>query len=199
MHYEINLNNILEYNTHVQKLNKNTTALIIIEMQEVFRSTIELISVEQINNIKSLIKFAEENSIEIIYVRHNDSSHDSKHMIQWWGGDKIDYGSKEWQIIKELDTKNNLIIDKNQYSAFYNTNLNEILQSKGLTDVIITGVMANCCCETSARDAFMRGYNVFFVNDATATINQDLHLATIKNLSFGFAYIVNTNDLIKYS
>lgn len=196
MHYEINLNDISEYNTHKQILNKNKTALFVIEMQEVFRSVMGLISSKQIDNIKSLIKFAEENNIEIIYVRHNDSANDSGHMIQWWGGDKIEYGSEEWQIIKELDTKNCTIIDKSQYSAFYNTKLHEILQSKGITDVIISGVMTNCCCETATRDAFMRGYNVFFINDATATINQELHLATIKNLAFGFAYVLNTKELI---
>lgn len=196
MNYEINLNDILEYNTHKNKLNKNKAALLVIEMQEVFRSTMGLISEKQINNINALIEFAGKNGIMVIYVRHNDSSNHSDHMIQWWGGDKIEYNSDGWQIIKELDVTNNIIIDKSQYSAFYNTKLHEILQEKGITDVIISGVMTNCCCETAARDAFMRGYKVFFVNDATATINQELHLATIKNLAFGFAQVIDTKELI---
>lgn len=196
MNYEINLNDIKEYNTHNDNLNHKNAALLVIEMQEIFRSTMGLISEKQISNVKKLIQFANQNNMEIIYVRHNDSSNSSEHMIKWWGGDKIEYNSNGWQIIKELDASSNPIIDKSQYSAFFDTNLDEILKSKKITDVIISGLMTNCCCETAARDAFMRGYNVFFINDATATINQELHLSAIRNLAFGFANIINTADLM---
>ncbi|MBP9743214.1 MAG: isochorismatase family protein [Burkholderiales bacterium] len=197
MNYQINLDDVCEYNTHPSPLNLKKSALLIIEMQEVFRTDLGLISQKQIKNINNLINFANLHGIKIIYVRHNDSSEDSNHMIKWWRGDKIDIGSEGWQIIKEFDTEGYIIIDKSQYSAFFGTNLDEILKSHNITDLIISGVMTNCCCETAARDAFMRGYNVFFVNDATATINAELHLAAIKNLAFGFANVVNTNTLVE--
>jgi isochorismate hydrolase len=41
----------------------------------------------------------------------------------------------------------------------------------------------------------MRDYRVFFVADATAAPTEELHVATLKNLAYGFAYIVNTRDL----
>lgn len=196
MNYDVNLNDIKEYNTHNGSLNHKSAALLVIEMQEIFRSTMGLISEKQISNVKKLIQFANLHNMEIIYVRHNDSSKNSEHMIKWWGGDRIEHGSDGWQIIKELDVSASSIIDKSQYSAFFGTNLDEILKSKKITDVIISGVMTNCCCETAARDAFMRGYNVFFINDATATINQELHLSAIRNLAFGFASIINTENFI---
>jgi nicotinamidase-related amidase len=65
--------------------------------------------------------------------------------------------------------KEDIIIDKNRYSAFWRTGLDEFLRSKNVEDVVIAGVLTNCCCETTARDAFMRDYRVFFVSDATAT------------------------------
>lgn len=198
MNYEINLQEIKEYNTHISKINEENAALLVIEMQEVFRSDMGLISDKQIQNVKSLIKYAKQKGIKVIYVRHNDSSENSTHMIRWWGGDKLEYGSAGWEIINELTPISDTIIDKSQYSAFYNTNLDEILKSNGITDIIISGVMTNCCCETAARDAFMRGYNVFFINDATATINEELHLATIKNLAFGFAQIMDTKNLVNH-
>ena len=113
------------------------------------------------------------------------------------GGDKIEKGSDGWQIISEFDTTGKTIVDKNQYSAFFKTHLDDILKKENIKDMIITGVMTNCCCETTARDAFMHGYRVFFMNDATATSSEELHLATLKNLSFGFAYVQNTQELIK--
>lgn len=195
MNYEINLGDIQEYNTHRHQLTAST-ALLIIEMQETFRSDMQMISEKQIDNVKTLIKFATNNKFLPIYIRHNDSSDASKHMIDWWSGDKLEKGSAGWQIIPELNTDNQLIIDKSQYSAFYGTDLEQILKSNQISNVIICGVMTNCCCETAARDSFMRGYNVIFVSDATATINQELHMAAIKNLAFGFAQIINTQDLI---
>lgn len=196
MNYEINLNDIKEYNTHQHDLIPSQSALLVIEMQEVFRNDMGLISDKQLHNIKKLTDFAKKNNIEIIYVRHNDSAKNSKHMIEWWGGDKIEYGSDGWQILKDFDTTGHTIIDKSQYSAFFGTNLHELLQAKGITNIIISGVMTNCCCETATRDAFMLGYNVSFINDATATINAELHLSTLRNLAFGFAQIINTEDLV---
>ena len=39
---------------------------------------------------------------------------------------------------------------------------------------------------------------VFFVSDATATVNDELHVASLKNLAFGFAHIVSTKQLYRY-
>lgn len=193
--YTVDLGEIQDYITHESVPNYNKCALLVIEMQETFRSDLGIISEDQIKNIKALTKHAETNGSKVIYVRHNDSSKGSQPMINWWG-DELKYGSPNWQMIPEIDPKNNLIIDKNQYSAFFGTNLDDVLKQNGIEDVIITGVMTNCCCETAARDAFMRGYRVFFVNDATSTVNKELHIATLKNLAFGFAYIKDTKDLI---
>lgn len=195
MHYQVDLTQIQEYNTHPLHLNHQRGVLLVIEMQEAFRSKFALISDEQIKRVQQLIAHAKQTGMKVIYVRHNDSAKDSEHMINWWGGDKIELGSNEWQIIPELQVANDTIIDKNQYSAFYETNLHEMLQEHKIQDVVICGVMTNCCCETAARAAFMRGYNVFFVSDATATINAELHLATLKNIAFGFGKVLDTKEL----
>lgn len=195
MNYTIDLKEISEYNTHQFDINTKEAALVVIEMQNVFKTDMGIISDNQINNIQSIINVFEKAGAQVIYVRHNDSSEISKSMIDWWG-DKIEYGSEGWQMIDGFDITGKTVIDKNQYSAFFGTDLDNILKSNKIKDVVITGVMANCCCETTARDAFMRGYRVFLINDATATINKDLHLSALKNLSFGFACIKNTQDVI---
>jgi nicotinamidase-related amidase len=51
--------------------------------------------------------------------------------------------------------------------------LEKILRAKGIQDLIISGMMTNLCCETTARDAFMRDYRVFFLIDGTATGKED--------------------------
>lgn len=196
MNYNVDLKKVTEYNTHHAQVNPKLAALLVIEMQNVFQTDLGIINDQQIKNIQNLINASEASGIKIIYVRHSDSSEISKPMVDWFGGDKIEYGSENWKMIEGFDLEGKIIIDKNQYSAFFQTDLDIILKQNKIEDIIITGVMTNCCCETTARDAFMRGYRVFFINDSTATINEDLHLSTLKNLSFGFAYIQNTKDLL---
>jgi len=89
-----------------------------------------------------------------------------------------------------------LVLIKINTLLFFQTELHDVLQANKIEDVIIVGVMTNCCCETTAREAFMYGYRVFFINDATSTVNEELHLATLKNLSFGFACIQDTKHLV---
>ena len=96
----------------------------------------------------------------------------------------------------KIDLKDT-VLQKKRYSAFYETDLEKILRAKGIQDLIISGVMTNLCCETTARDAFMRDYRVFFLIDGTATGKEDHHLATLKNLGYGFAYLITCEELIK--
>jgi len=46
-------------------------------------------------------------------------------------------------------------------------------------------------------DAFIRGFQTFFVSDAAAAVNDELHLSTLKNLAYGFAHIVSTEEVCK--
>jgi isochorismate hydrolase len=64
-----------------------------------------------------------------------------------------------------------------------------------MKELIIGGVMTNLCCETTARDAFVHDYEVFFLKDGTATQNEEFQQATLLNLSFGFAQIVTCQEI----
>jgi isochorismate hydrolase len=99
------------------------------------------------------------------------------------------------QIIPELDTSAGIVIPKCQYDAFYDTSLEQILHEWGVTQVIICGVMTHLCCETTARSAFTRGYEVFFTVDGTATYNENFHSATLLNLAHGFATLALVDEI----
>ena len=58
-------------------------------------------------------------------------------------------------------------------------------------------MVSNLCCETTARDAFVRDFRVFFLSDGTASSEKELHTATLKNLAYGFAYIKTCKEVIK--
>ena len=151
-------------------------------------------------NILKVIRSCHQKEIPIIFTRHGhkDSAQEEGGELKEWWGQVILQGSEDWKFIPEIpiDSKDT-ILPKKHYSAFLETDLTRILQSKKVRDVIISGVMTNLCCETTARDAFMRGYRIFFLIDGTATGKSDHHLSTLKNLGFGFAYLLTTDELIQ--
>ena len=116
---------------------------------------------------------------------------------EWWDNDLIFAGTVDSELIPEIGrlTEADEVVEKNTYSAFENTRLQEMLLEKGVEEVIITGVMTNLCCETTAREAFVKGFRVFFSTDATATSDLELHEATLKNMAHGFAYLVDCTRL----
>jgi isochorismate hydrolase len=187
------LQEIKTYNTRTAWPNPAKSALLVIDLQEYFLPMLSPI----IGNILSLIESCRAKGIKVIYTRHGhkDSDKDGGMLLKWWGN-VITSGTDKWNLIKSISPhENEPVIDKNRYSAFLGTSLNETLKYRKIEDLIITGVMTNCCCETTARDAFMKDYRVFFVSDATATVSEDLHLASLKNLAFGFAHIADTKKV----
>ena len=96
---------------------------------------------------------------------------------------------------------------KRRYSSFLGTDLEAILRTAGARAVVICGLMTSFCCETTARDAHGRDYEVLFVADAVEgpdledpsgrPVPHDAVLAhTVTALAAGFAEIVATSDVI---
>jgi nicotinamidase-related amidase len=99
-----------------------------------------------------------------------------------------------WKDI--LQEKDDIIIHKSSYGAFYNTPLETLLKNLNKNSVIITGTLTNYCCSMTARQAFERGFKVFFTSDATATHFPDMHEYELKILRRGFAKIMTTAEII---
>lgn len=62
-----------------------------------------------------------------------------------------------------------LVIDKPGKGAFYATPLNEALQAKGITHLVVMGVTTEVCVQTTMREANDRGYSCLLVEDGTAS------------------------------
>ncbi len=169
------------------------SALLVIDMQRYFAGMARSI----IKPLGSLIACCRACGILVIYTQHGheDPAKDGGMLGQWWG-ELIMAGSPEAEIIDELAPGvSEPIISKKRYSGFYGTDLDRRLRAMGVEDLIIGGVMTNLCCETTARDAFVRDYRIFFLIDGTATADEELHLATLKNLAFGFAYLAEAEEI----
>ncbi len=187
------LKEIARYNVRTQPIKPGQCALLVIDMQNYFDS----LTVNIKPNLLKIIDVCRAKGMRIVFTRHGhkDISKDGGMLAKWWD-DSVMVGTHGWELMPDFKLgKEDLLIDKNRYSAFFKTGLDEKLRARGITELIITGVITNCCCETTARDAFVRDYRIFFVSDATATANDDLHIATLKTLAYGFAHIVSTGQV----
>ena len=69
--------------------------------------------------------------------------------------------------------------------------------------MIVSGLMTNVCCETTAREAMMRDFHVFFLSDGTATSAigdvsaAELQRATVATLGFLFAQVLSIDEMTR--
>ena len=174
-------------------------ALFVLDMQSYFlnESSHAFVpsAVAILPNIQSQVGTFAEHGRPIIFTRHTNTPANAGLLAGWWR-DLLTPDSPGSQIISGLDTKNSSVIEKHQYDAFYQTNLEEVLYTKNVDQVLVTGVMTHLCCETTARSAFARGFSVFFSIDGTATYTEGFHRATLLNLAHGFAVPVLTEEVL---
>ncbi len=148
--------------------------------------------------IKELLTAFRKAGRPVIFTRHvhHPDGLDAGIMEWWWQGMCIE-DTPESEVHPELTPRHNeKVILKHRYSAFYNTDLETVLRCQGIEDLVITGIMTNMCCESTARDAYYRDYRVFFTADGTGSINEEMHLASLLNLAFGFACVTTTADIL---
>ncbi len=131
----------------------------------------------------------------IIFTRHIDPESEGNPMRMWWK-DALDEDDELSQLMPTMRYDSATVLVKSSYDAFHATELDLLLRDAGIKQVVICGVMTHLCVETTARSAFCHGYNVFLPVNATATTNEDHHLATIRNLSHGFARITSVDELL---
>jgi nicotinamidase-related amidase len=197
------LEKITPANQHKMKLNTEKSALLVVDMQKFFLDPASPTFTEGgpviLPNVKKLIqafRFAGRPVIYTCHVHHPDHL-DVGIMGWWWKGMCLE-GSPESQVHNDIaPLPGEKIILKHRYSAFYNTDLETILRVMKVEDLVISGIMTNLCCESTARDAYYRDYRVFFPADGTGSVTEEMHLASLLNLSYGFAYVTETDAIIE--
>lgn len=116
-------------------------------------------------------------------------------MAVWWR-ELLSADNPLSRIDPRLEIKNGITISKTRYDAFLDSPLEKLLREMNVRQLVICGVMTHLCCETTARSAFMRGFQVFFPVDGTATYNEAFHRASLLNLAHGFATPVLVQDIL---
>ena len=200
---EIWLRQIAPFNTHNMVLNLPRAALMVVDMQKFFLDpnspTFTAGGPAIIPNLQRLISAFRTVGRPVIYTKHvhHPDLIDAGIMKWWWEGACLE-GTPESEVANEIaPLKNEKIILKHRYSAFYNTDLETILRCLKVEDLVIAGIMTNMCCESTARDAYYRDYRVFFPAHATGSVTEEMHLASLLNLAFGFALITTADEILR--
>ena len=192
-------------------------ALLIIDMQNGFCHskgtfgklglpvTNQMAIVPAINNLKSIARVRK---IPIFYTRmgFNEDYSDCGILLESMPTIKdikgFIRGSWDAEIVDELASKSTdsdaIFIDKTRNSGFWHTDLAKRLTDLGIDQLIATGVGTNVCVESTVRDAFTEGFHVVTCSDATATLTQEDHEASLRSLSWfgGTATMAEIEDAL---
>ena len=196
------LERIAGFNTHEMELSVPDAALLVIDMQEFFLDPESLTftcgGLAVLPNVKRLIERFRKAGHPVIFTRHvhHPDLIDAGIMAWWWKGMCVE-GTPESEVHHEiLPIGGEKVVLKHRYSAFYDTDLGTVLRCMKVKDLVIAGIMTNMCCESTARDAYYRDYRIFIPADGTGSINEEMHMASLLNLAFGFAYVTTVERIL---
>jgi len=170
-----------------------------------------------INQDKKVIEACRRKGIKVVYLRmgyradlSNSGGRESPNYYKELGlaamrahpelkGKFLTVGTADWEIIDELKTRpGDIVVDKNRYSGFVNTELDVILKTYNIKYLLFIGLATNVCVESTLRDAYFHEYFPVLVSDGCGNIGpESTQAATIWNVTEIFGWVTTYRDLIK--
>ena len=196
-----------------EELDPRRTALVIIDMQELFCAPGAPAEVpgsrEIVAPINQLTEELRQIGVPIIWVLHANTQ----------GG-----GRSDWELffnfvvadeVREktlrslapgrqqvwsgltVGTSDTTVI-KNRYSALIpgSSSLERLLRSLDIDTVLVAGTKTNICCEATARDAMMLDFKVVMVSDCCAALSDDEHRSALENIIQQFGDVMTGEEVL---
>jgi len=187
-----------ETNASVNRENTGKQALLAIDVQhEYFSGKLPVTYPEgSLEKILRAMDAASAADVPVLIVRHTSPSKDAATFRR---------GTHSWELHSGvMKRKHELLIEKTLPGSFTGTSLDSWLKEHAITSLTIAGYMTQMCCDTTARQAFHRGYAVKFLSAATGTLSiansagtiqdADLHRAMLITQQMRFSQVMMTEE-----
>jgi len=172
------------------------TCFLVIDMQNEFKDgtlACGMVDEKFVERVKKLIEFCRGKGIEVVYTQHfikKDLSNAEKYE------EESDYCIEGTQGVEFIDgifpLNNEKVFRKNRISGLYKTGLEEYLKERGYEEIIICGVMTNCCVRQTALELQIRDFKILIIDDCCATTDKkahDFNLQDIENIVSGLKVV----------
>lgn len=176
-------------------------ALLVIDVQnEYFTGKVKITHPPgSLDNILKIMDCARANGIPIAVVQHTAPQKDSPVFRK---------GTEGWDLHPEIACrKHDHLVEKNLPGSFTGTDLESWLRANQVDTVVICGYMTQMCCDTTARQAFHRGFAAEFIADATGTLAisnsagsvtaEELHRAILVTQAMRFSKVLTAGQWIE--
>lgn len=202
-------------------LNARTTALVVVDMQYASGSRehglgkllaqqgtldsaayrFDRIDALLIPNIGRMLAAFRANGTHIVHVtvgcQQADYSDAPRHMLPFFTATNNHAGTREHEIVDALKPlPGEPVFNKVTMGAFSSTGIAAHLSSKGIREIIVTGVSTNNCVGMTGQEAADRGFGVVLASDASGTCSdlmQDAYENTFRRL---WGRVATTDEII---
>ena len=126
----------------------------------------------------------------------------NRELLGLGSGDFLIENTWNTDIVPELAPRQgDVIVSKQRYSAFFQTDLDDILLARGITNLVFVGWTTSVCVESTVRDAFYRDYRCVVLEDCTAeTVGRSQvrtnHEASLYVIQAQFGWVADSKALI---
>lgn len=175
-------------------------ALLVIDVQnEYFTGSLPVTHpAGSLDNILMAMDKAYDEGVPVVIIQHTNVAE---------GAATFRKGTDNWELHKKIKRRHaDILIEKNLPGSFTGTLLGSWLEERRISKVTIAGYMTQMCCDTTARQAFHRGFAVDFLADATGTLSvtnaagtisdRDLHRAILVTQQMRFSRVLTTDEWI---
>lgn len=205
-------------------LDLDRTALIVVDMQNAFASPggmLDLAGIdvrpasEVVANARMVCEAARRSGVPVIYLTIGyppdlstaggpDSPNPQKELALCLmlerpelRGKLLTFGTWDFQVVDDLAPQDGeTVIVKSRYSGFAGTNLDAVLRSRGIRNLLMLGIASNVCVESTLRDAYFLEYWPVMIGDATMAAGPDeIQRATLYNVRTFFGWVTTSEDV----
>ncbi len=197
-------------------LERGRTALLVVDMQRAFLEPGEAMEVpparDIVPRVQELLSIFREKALPAVFTRftyspdapllvgelHPEHKPAPPGALRGFGlpSSSCLVGEDNVRVVSELEPRpDELVVDKRYYDGFNGTVLDSALRARGVTTLVITGIMTDICVLATVVGGFNREYRMIVVEDGVATLWPEIQRATLDIIRRAFARVVSAKEI----